>query len=78
MKLQRTFNRVLKKFQEGTLKNDDAKRSRVSPYEDVKEKLLQYIELRAQLYERDKCSLSWAVLKQKARFYAEQLGHNLD
>jgi hypothetical protein len=68
---QKTFNRVLKKFRKGTLKNDDCKRSQSSPYQDVKEKLLQYIELQAQLYKRDKCGLSWAVLKQKALFYAE-------
>jgi len=28
------------------LKNDDAKQSQESPYEDVKEKLLKYVELR--------------------------------
>jgi len=60
------------------LRNDDAKQSRASPYEDVKEKLLKYVELQAQLYKRDKCGLSWALLKQKALFYAKQLGHDLN
>jgi hypothetical protein len=58
------------------LQNDDAKRIRTSPFDDVKEKLLQYIELRAQLYKRDKCGLSWALLREKALYYAEQLGHD--
>jgi hypothetical protein len=44
----------------------------------VKEKLLKYVELQAQLYKRDKCGLSWALLKQKALFYAKQLGHDLN
>ncbi len=73
---QNTFNRALKKFRDGLLRNDDAKRIRTSPFDDVKDKLLQYIELWAQLYKRDKCGLSWAVLKDKALFYAEQLGHS--
>jgi hypothetical protein len=78
MQHQKTFNRMLKRFREGTLRNDDAKQSRASPYEDVKEKLLKYVELRAQLYKHDKCGLSWALLKQKALFYAKQLGHDLN
>ena len=76
MQHQKTFNRALKKFRDGLLQNDDAKRIRTSLFDDVKEKLLQYIELRAQLYKRDKCGLSWALLKEKALYYAEQLGHD--
>jgi len=76
MQHQNTFNRALKKFRDGLLQNDDAKRIRTSLFDDVKEKLLQYIELRAQLYKRDKCGLSWALLKEKALYYAEQLGHD--
>jgi hypothetical protein len=69
---------MLNRFREGALKNDDAKQSQASPYEDVKERLLQYVELQAQLYKHDKCGLSWALLKQKALFYAEQLGHDIN
>jgi len=59
-------------------KNNDAKQSRAYPYKDVKEKLLQYVELQAQHYKHDKCGLSWAVLKQKALFYTEQLEHDVN
>jgi len=72
---QRTFNRWLKQFRQGSLKNDDYKRSKSSPYDDVKAKLLEYIELRERLFKRDKCGLSWSVLKHKALHFAEQLGH---
>jgi hypothetical protein len=73
---QRTFNRALKKFRQGALKNDDKKRYKKSPYDDVRAKLIEYIELRERLYKRDKCGLSWALLKQKALVFAKQLGHD--
>jgi hypothetical protein len=72
---QRTFNRALKKFCQGSLKNDDYKRSKSSPYDVVKAKLLEYIELREHLYKPDKCGLSWSVLKHKALYFAKPLGH---
>jgi hypothetical protein len=33
-------------------------------YDGVKAKLLQYIELREQLYTRVQCGLSWALLRE--------------
>ncbi len=71
----RTFNRALKKFKDGSLNNDVKKREKASPYEDIRAKLIEYIELRECLYKRDKCGLSWVLLKQKALVFAEQLGH---
>ncbi len=45
------------------------------PYEEIRAKLIEYIELRERLYKRDKCGLSWSLLKQKALIFGEQLGH---
>ena len=59
----RTFTRALKKFKEGGLNNDEQKRKKLSPYEDIKARLLEYIKPRERLYIRDKCGLSWALLK---------------
>ncbi len=73
---QRTFNRALKKFRQGALKNDDKKRYKKSPYDDVRAKLIKYSELRKWLYKHDKCGLSWALLKQKALVFAKNLGHD--
>ncbi len=42
----------------------------------VKDKLIEYIELREWLYKCNKCGLSWAVLKHKALYFAKNLGHN--
>jgi len=71
----RTFTRNLQKFKDGTLINQDRKRNKLSPYEDVRARLLEYIQIRERLYIRDKCGLSWALLKQKALDFAKQLGH---
>jgi len=76
MQHQKTFNRALKKFRAGELNNNDSKRNRTSIYDDVKNRLIQYIELRSRLYTRDKCGLSWNLLKEKAMAFAEQLGHD--
>jgi hypothetical protein len=47
------INRALKRFRDGSLRNNYVKQNQLSQYDDVKEKLLQYIELWAQLYKRD-------------------------
>jgi hypothetical protein len=60
----------------GELKNENNKRTKKSPYDEVKDKIIEYIELREQLYKRDKCELSWTVLKHKALCFAKNSGHN--
>jgi hypothetical protein len=50
------------------------KREPVGSYAPVEEKLLQYIELRSQLFTRDKCGLTYLYLQEKARNFASQLG----
>jgi hypothetical protein len=37
----RTFTRNLQKFKDGTLINKDRKRNKLSPYEDVRTRLLE-------------------------------------
>jgi hypothetical protein len=53
-----TFTRNLQKFKDGTLINKDQKQNKLSPYEDVRARLLEYIQLREHLYIHDKCGLS--------------------
>jgi hypothetical protein len=57
------------------LKNDSSKLTKKLLYDDVKDKLIEHIELSEQLYKRDKCGLCWAVLKHKALYFAKILGH---
>jgi hypothetical protein len=54
---------VLKRFRQGKLKNDNDKQTKNSPHDDVKDKLIENIELKEQLYKHNKCRLSWPVLK---------------
>ncbi len=76
---QQVFNRYLKKKkQSGQLLNNEAKRNKKTMYDEVKEKLLQCIELQQQLYTQDKCGLSWALLREKAVFFAAELGFGDD
>ena len=51
----RTFTRNLQKFKDGTLINKDRKQNKLSPYEDVRARLLEYNQIRERLYIRDKC-----------------------
>ncbi len=71
---QQIFQRKMKAFHAGTLMGGDRKRDRVGAYLPVEEKLLKYIELRSQLFVRDKCGLSYLYLQEKARHFAKQLG----
>jgi len=74
---QQIFQRKLKAYKEGKLSDsNDQKRNRSGTYLQVEEQLLRYIELRSQLYIRDKCGLTYLYLKDKALQFASHLGHN--
>jgi len=74
---QKIFQRKLKAYKEGKLSDsNDQKRNRSGTYLQVEEQLLRYIELRSQLYIRDKCGLTYLYLKDKALQFASHLGHN--
>jgi hypothetical protein len=61
-------------FRAGTLMDTDKKRERAPVYQEVEEKLMEYIERRSRLYIRDKCGVSYIHLQEKARQYASRLG----
>jgi hypothetical protein len=70
---------IEKKYQSGQLLNNGAKQDKKKTmYDEVKVKLLQYIELWEQLYTLDKCGLSWALLREKALFFAAELSFGDD
>jgi len=43
MQHQKTFNQMVNRFREGTLRNNDAKQSQASPYEDVRRSCLNML-----------------------------------
>jgi len=66
----------VKEFNEGkfdNIRNSSIKKLRMSLYPEVEDKLVQYIELRKSLYSRDKCGLSWQVLKDRATKIAKEI-----
>jgi hypothetical protein len=75
---QWVFNRYLKNTSLVSCLTMRPSGTKKTMYDEVKEKLLQYIELWEQLYTRDKCGLSWALLRGKALFFAAKLGFGDD
>ncbi|MGH7954668.1 MAG: hypothetical protein ACREOZ_01780 [Gloeomargaritales cyanobacterium] len=67
VKRKRSFNRALQKFNNGTLMGStEVMRDRKSYYEPIKKMLLEYVDLRAQLYQRNGRSRSqWRQMLQK-------------
>ena len=64
------FGKKYKLFKEGKLLLTDMRRVRQGKFDEVAEKLISYITLRARLYKSDKCGLSWADLRILDRFQA--------
>ena len=71
---QQSFGQYLVKFDKGTLKPVDVKRTRVRKYGEIEKKLILYIELQEKYYKRDKCGLSWLLLSKKSQEFATSLG----
>jgi Tc5 transposase DNA-binding domain/DDE superfamily endonuclease len=69
-----SFCKKMKAFEEGKLKPSDGFRKKPSQYPEVETKIIQYLDLRAGLYKRDKCGVSWELLRLKAIKFANELG----
>jgi Tc5 transposase DNA-binding domain/DDE superfamily endonuclease len=69
-----SFTKQLKQYRLGNLQPSDSKKGRVASFPDVESKLVAYINLRATYYKRDKCGLSWDLLRVKAAKFANDLG----
>ena len=73
-----TFNSWVKLQSEGKLvvvtngKAAETFRLSESEFPTIEKHLIEYIEMRKQLYYRDKLGLSWDLLKEKARQIAEK------
>lgn len=64
------FGRYWKKFQDGDLKPSNLTRQRKTKYPQIEAQLIQYIDARAQNYKRDKCGISFTLLRQKCNQWA--------
>jgi len=72
---QMTFSNNYKKYLQKELDPDggDRKRKRTPMYPELEKKLVEYIELRAASYTRDKLGLSWSLMRARALKYAKEL-----
>mmetsp|Transcript_4384 Transcript_4384/g.5707 ORF Transcript_4384/g.5707 Transcript_4384/m.5707 type:complete len:339 (-) Transcript_4384:24-1040(-) len=71
---QVSFGKYLKKFDNNELKPVAMKRQRDRKYIQVEEKLKVYLNLRSQRYNRDKCGVSWILIREKCLGWAAELG----
>ena len=75
---QQSFSKMMQKYENGTLSNLKVKRMRAGKYEDVENKFIEYLGLRAMHYKQDKCGMSWTHMQTKALEYALQLNYTKD
>ena len=69
-----SFSIILRKYRNGTLKNVDKKRVRDRKYKSVEVTLVEYIyKLRQARYRQDKIGISWALLTEKCKNWAEEM-----
>ena len=75
-KTQRSsFARWLKQYDDGKLKDNDMMREKKRSYVDVELKLCTYLRIRAEQCKRDKCGVSWLLLKEKCKKWSVEFGH---
>jgi hypothetical protein len=70
---QQAFGRYLKKFDLGKLKAIKVMRHRKHKYEVVEKKLISYLDLHARSYKRDKCGVTWVLMRSKCLQFAADL-----
>jgi hypothetical protein len=58
---QISVGKNLKKFKKGQLKATDLHRNRNSQWPEIEAKLMEYLDLRASCYKRDKCGVSYGL-----------------
>mmetsp|Transcript_16093 Transcript_16093/g.36205 ORF Transcript_16093/g.36205 Transcript_16093/m.36205 type:complete len:140 (+) Transcript_16093:244-663(+) len=62
--MKHSFIYYLNRYKSSTLRPENVKRLKTHKFSVVEEKFVCYIQLQCHMYQRDKCGLSWLVLKQ--------------
>lgn len=75
--IERTFSDWVIAFERNQLKEvingDNVFRVKTCRFATIEQRLVDYIKRRAALYQRDKCGLSWLILKNKALQVAQEV-----
>ena len=69
-----SFGKYLKKYDNNELKPMAMKRQRKRKYVQVEEKMKKYLNLRSQKHKKDKCGISWILIREKCLGWATELG----
>lgn len=69
----RAFSGHLKKFKKGQHSGLNVNRVREKKYKEIEDRLMNYLDLRARLYVRDRCGLSYATLREKLLKWASEM-----
>jgi hypothetical protein len=72
---QNTFSCMMKLFNSDLLQPEDKKQIHAHEFQDIEDKLIEYIELRERLFQKDKCGVNWGTLQEKCLAWAEAAGH---
>ena len=69
-----SFSQKLKKYRNNELKNNTNIRDKKELFPKTAKKLIQYLDLRAKRYQRDKCGVAWTTLHAKSLDFGNQTG----
>ena len=69
---RQAFGRWLKKYDDGSLQDSNAKREKIGKFTEIEEKLLSYLDSQAQAHRSDNCGITWVVMQEMCRKWAEE------
>merc|ERR1740139_127619 len=74
IKHKMSFSRNVKKFKKGLLKPSPGARDKKSKYPVIEKKLIEYINMRLELFKTDRIGLSWIAIGEKCKVWADMEG----
>ena len=71
---ENSFSQKLKQYRNNKLENSARKKQKKAEYSKTERMIIQYIDLRAERYKRDKCGVSWSLLLAKSLEFSKRNG----
>lgn len=69
-----SFSQKLKAYKNNKLANSSRMRDKKELYPNTAKMLIQYLDLRANQYQQDKCGISWTTIQTKSLHFADMTG----
>jgi len=70
---RQSFGRWLKKYDDGSLQDSSAKREKIRKFTEIEDKLISYLESKAQAHRSDNCGITWVVMQEMCMKWAEEM-----